>query len=130
MTILTTLATTSTQSIANKEATIRFSDYTVTNAGENVTPYSLSNEIATATIQSATSCFRLGRTINQFRRLCLPSTQTLSSVEGSEPTYSSNISLNANEDDDALNELHGDDDAITDDDEDNLICEMNTHAGH
>ena len=54
----------------------------------------------------------------------------MSSVEGCEPTYRSVSSLNTNEDDDALNELHDDDDAITDDDEDNLICETNTHADH
>ena len=38
--------------------------------------------------------------------------------------------MNTNEDDNALDELHDDDDAITDDDEDNLICEINTHANH
>ena len=32
------------------------------------------------------------------------------------------------EDDDALNKLHDDDDAFTTDDEDILICEINTHA--
>ena len=47
------------------------------NDGENFTLNSLSNELPTATIQSATDCFRLGRTVNQFRRLCLPSTQSL-----------------------------------------------------
>ena len=53
----------------------------------------------------------------------------MSSVEGSEPTYSSIVSLNTNEDDDTLDELHDDDDdAIIDDDEGNLICEINTHA--
>ena len=56
------------------------------NDEEHFTLNSLSNEFPTATIQSATVCFRLGRTINQFRRLCLPSTQFSSSVEGSEPT--------------------------------------------
>ena len=39
--------------------------------------------------------------------------------------------MNTNEDDDALVELHDDGDhSITDDDEDNLICEINTHADH
>ena len=52
----------------------------------------------------------------------------MSSVEGSEPTYSSINSLNTNEDDDALDELPDDVDAITDDDEDNLIYEINLHA--
>ena len=99
------------------------------NDGENFTLNSLSNEIPLTTIQSATDCFRLGKTINQFRRLCLPSTQSLCSAEGSDPTYSSIESLNTNEDDDALAEPHEDDDnPIIDDDEDNFICEINTHA--
>ena len=51
--------------------------------------------------------------------------------EDSEPTYSSINSLSTNKDDDALLELHEDgDDSITDDDEDNLICEINTHSDH
>ena len=91
---------------------------------------SVSNESPSTTIQSATDCFRLGRTINQFRRLCLLGTQSLSSAEGSDPTYSSIISVNTNEDDDASDELHDEDDAITEDDEDNLICEINLHADH
>ena len=56
------------------------------NDGANFTLNSLSSEFATPTIQPATDCFRLGRAINQFRRLCLLSTQSLSSVEDSEPT--------------------------------------------
>ena len=99
--------------------------------GENVTLNNLSNEFPTTTIQSATDCFRLGRTISQFRRSCLPSTQSLSSVEDSEPTESSINSLKTNEDDNAFDETHDDEnDATIDDDEDNLICETNTHANH
>ena len=106
-------------------------DLRLHNDGENVTLNSLSNEFPTTTIQSATDCFRLGKTINQFRRLCLPSMQSLSSVEDSEPTYSSINSLSTNEGDDTIVELHDDgDDSITDVDEDNLICEINTHADH
>ena len=54
------------------------------NDGENFTLNSLSNEFTSTQIQSATDCFRLRRTINQFRRLCLPSTQSLSSKESCE----------------------------------------------
>ena len=54
----------------------------------------------------------------------------MSSVEDSEPIYSSVNSLKANEDDDVPDELPDDVDTITADDEDNLICEMNTHADH
>ena len=56
--------------------------------------------------------------------------QSLSSVEDSEPTFSSINSLNTDEDDDAVDELPGDVDAITDDNEDDLICETNTHSNH
>ena len=59
------------------------------NDGENFTLNSLSNECLPTTIHSATDCFRLGRTINQFRRLCLPSTQSRSPEKNSEPKYSS-----------------------------------------
>ena len=59
------------------------------------------------------------------------STPSLSSAENSEPTYSSIISLNTHEDDNAFDETDdNEDDAATDDDEDNLICEINTHADH
>ena len=96
---------------------------------KNFTLNSISNEFPSTTIHSATDCFRLGKTINQFRRLCLHSTQSLNSAEGSDPTYSSDDSLNNNEDDDALAEPHDDDDTpIIDDDEDNYICEINTHG--
>ena len=99
------------------------------NDGENFTLNSLSNEFLSTTIQSATDCFRLGKTINQFRRLCLPSTQTLSSSEDFDPTYSSIDSLSTSQDDDALAEPHDNDDNPTiDDDEGNFICEISTHA--
>ena len=99
------------------------------NDGETFTLNNLSNEFLSTMTQSANDCLlRLGRTINQFRRLCLPSTQSLSSVEDSGATYRSINSLNTNEDDDTLVELRDDVDAITDDDEDNAICEMNLIA--
>ena len=96
--------------------------------GENFTLNCLSSKLPTTTIQSATVCFRLGRTINQFRRLCLPSTQFSSSVEGSEPTYSSINSLSTNETDEVLEETPDDADAIINDDEDNLMSEINLNA--
>ena len=99
------------------------------NGRETFTPNSLSNEFPSTTIQSATDCFRLGKTINQFRRLCLPSAQPFGSAEGSDPTYSSFDSLNTNEDVDALAEPHDDDDnPIIYDNENNFFCEINTHA--
>ena len=96
--------------------------------GENFTLSSLSNEFPTTTIQSATDCFRLGKPINLFRQFHLPPMQSFSSVEDSDPTYSSINPLNTDEDDDSLDDLTDDVDAIAEDDEDDLMCEMNTHA--
>ena len=47
----------------------------------------------------------------------------MSSVEDSEPTYSSIKLLNTNEDDDALVELPDEADTVTDDEKGNLLCE-------
>ena len=66
------------------------------NDPENFTLNSLRNEFPSTTIQSATDCFRRCKTINQFRRICLPSTQSLSSVDYCKPTRSSINSLNTN----------------------------------
>ena len=99
------------------------------NDGEKSMLNSLSNEFPSTTIQSATDCFRLGITIKQIPRLCLTSTQSSSPADVFEPTYRFIESLNTIEDDDAPAEPHTDgDNPIIDDDEDNFICEINTHA--
>ena len=56
--------------------------------------------------------------------------QSLSSVENSEPIYSSINSLNTDEDEDedAPDELPDDADTITNDEKDDLVCEINLHA--
>ena len=60
------------------------------NDGENFSLNSISTEFATSTAQLPADCFRMGRTINQFRRLCRPgSPVSLSSSESSTGTYSS-----------------------------------------
>ena len=70
----------------------------------------------------------MGRTINQIRRLFLPSTPPLGSIKASEPTYIPNNSLTTNGDDDKLVEFPDDVDPITDDDKDNLGCQLNLNA--
>ena len=40
--------------------------------GENVSLNSISTDFATSSVQLAADCFQMGRTINQFRRLCQP----------------------------------------------------------
>ena len=80
-------------------------------------------------IQFATDCFRLGRTINRFRRLFQLSTQSLSSEEDSEPTYNSiNNSLSTNRSNDVLDEPSDDAAAIVNGGDDNLIFETNLNA--
>ena len=96
--------------------------------GEKFKLNSICNEFPTTAIQSATDSFGMGKTINQLRRLCVPSTESLSTVERSEPTYSSINLLNTNEHKDPLDEIPDDADAITHDDEDNLLCEINLNA--
>ena len=60
------------------------------NDGESFSLNSFSTEFATSTAQLAADCLRMGRTINQFRRLCRPgSPVSLSSSESSTGTYSS-----------------------------------------
>ena len=60
------------------------------NDGENVSLNSISTDFSTSSGQLAADCFRMGRTINQFRRLCRPgSPVSLSSSESSTGTYSS-----------------------------------------
>ena len=55
----------------------------------------------------------------------------MSWLEDSECTNSLINSLKINEDDSAFDETHDDeDDSTADGDEDNLICEINTHANH
>ena len=126
MTTLATLATTSAQSIDQQGNDNKV--FRLHNDGENFTLNSLSNEFSLTAIQSATDCFRGATAVNQFRRLCLSSTQSLSSVEDPQPTYSSINSLNTNEADNILEEIPDDADALTDDDEDNLICETNLNT--
>ena len=98
------------------------------NDGESFAWNSLSNKFPTTTIQSATNCLRLGRTINQFRRLCLPGTLCSSSVENRELTYSLINSLSFKKGDDVLHEPSDDAAAVIINDEDNIIYEINLNS--
>ena len=65
--------------------------------GESYTLNSLSNEFPILSAQYAADCFRMGKTINQFRRLCSPLSYSPTSREDSDPTYSSISSLDTEE---------------------------------
>ena len=102
--------------------------FRLNNDGEKITLISLDNDFPTTTIQSAIDCSRRCPSIKQFRPLCLPRTQSLSSVEDCEPTYSSISLLSTNEGDDVLEGPSDDADAIISDYEDNLILEKNLNV--
>ena len=59
------------------------------NDGENFSLNSVSTDFATSSVQLAADCFRMGRTINQFRRLCRPGSPiSLPPSESSSGNYS------------------------------------------
>ena len=100
------------------------------NDGGNFSLNSISTDFTTSSVQLASDCFRMGRTVNQFRRLCRPgSPVSISSSESSTGTYSS-ISVI---DTDGIEEpgtssyveqaVH--EDCEVDDDEDDYVCEIN-----
>ena len=59
------------------------------NDGGSSTLNSISNEFLTLSALSATDGFRMGNTINQFRRLCYPLSYSPFSKDNFDPTYSS-----------------------------------------
>ena len=67
------------------------------NDGESYTLNSISNEFPTLSAQSAADCFRMGKTINQFRRLCFPLSYSPVLHDTSDPIYSSVSSLDTEE---------------------------------
>ena len=63
------------------------------NDGENYTLNSIIKRFPNLSSQSAADCFRMGKTINQFRRLCFPLSYSPILNGNFDPTYSSISSL-------------------------------------
>ena len=63
------------------------------NGGEDFTVSGILDEFPITSIQQASDCFRMGRSINQFGRLCGPETQSSVTANASSTDYSSIISL-------------------------------------
>ena len=102
------------------------------NDGENFSPNSISTDFATSSVQLAADCFRMGRAINQFRRLCRPrSPVSLSPSESSSGTYSSIsvIETDGTEEPGTSScvERVVHEDCDIDKDEDDYICEINAN---
>ena len=67
------------------------------NEGNSYTLNSISNKFPTLSAQSAADCFRMGKTNNQFRRLCYPLSYSPTLYDTSDPIYSSISSLDTEE---------------------------------
>ena len=96
------------------------------NNGEDFTVSSMLDEFPITSIQQASDCFRLGRFINQSRRICGPETQSNASIT----EYSSINSLRPSEDDTADSSSPGDDlrHIKTDFEDDNIVCDISIQA--
>ena len=100
------------------------------NDGENFFPNSTSTDLAMPSVQLAADCFRMGKVMNQFRRLCRPhSPVSLSSSEGSNGTYSSiSVTKTARTEKTGPSshaERAAHEDCDIDEDEDDYLCELN-----
>ena len=102
------------------------------NDGENFSLNSISTDFSTSSVQSAAGCFRMGRTINQFRQLCRPgSPVSPSSSQNSSGTYSSIsiIETDGTEEPESSSyvERAVHEDCDIDKDEDDYVCEINAN---
>ena len=116
-------------SIAKKARIRRYSDCIMME--KIFTLNSISTDFPTPSVQLAADCFRMGRTINQFRRLCRPgSLESSSSSESSTGTYSSisvieTIGIEEPGYSYAERVIH--EDCDYDEDEDDYVCEINAN---
>ena len=100
------------------------------NDGEEFTVSSMLAEFPITSIQQASDCFRMGKIINQFRRICGLQTQSSASVTASNTDYSSINCLSPSEDDAAYSTSPGDDSnhVSTDPEDDNILCDISIQA--
>ena len=102
------------------------------NDGENFSLNSISTAFATSSVQLAADCFRMGRTINQFRRLCQPgSPVSLSSPGSSTVTYTSFSVIETDGTDEPRPSSYVEqivhEGCDFDEDEDAYVCEINAN---
>ena len=100
------------------------------NDGDDFTVSGMLDEFPITSIQQASDCFRMGRFINQFRRICGSETQSGDSANASNTDYSSINSLSPSEDDEADSTSPGDDlnHVSTDSEDDNIVCDISIQA--
>ena len=104
------------------------------NDGESYTLNSISNDFPTLSAQSAADCFRMGKTINLFHRLCYPLSYSPISHDNYDATYSSISSLDAEETEcEILNNVTAPADQTQseeEEDEDDHIFRVDTNIDH
>ena len=88
------------------------------------------DEFPILSVQQASDCFRIGKFINHFRRICGPETQSNASVNTSNTEYSSINSLRPSDDDTVDSTIPGDDShhISTDAEDDNIVCDISIQA--
>ena len=100
------------------------------NDGEDFTVSSVLDELSLTSIQQASDCFRLGRFIKQFRRICGPESPTSVSANSWNTDYSLINSLSSAEDNEASRDSqYGTSRHIdTDSGHDNIVCDISIQA--
>ena len=99
------------------------------NDGEDFTVSTMLDEFPIISTQQVSDCFRMGKLIDQFRRICGPETQSTASVNASNTDYSSITSLSPSEDDKANSTSPGDSHHLsTDSEDDNVVCDISIQA--
>ena len=100
------------------------------NDGEDFTVSSMLDEFPIISVQQASDCFRMGKFINQFRRICGPETQSNASVHTSNTEYISINSLSPFKGDATDSTRPGDDSRhlSTDSEDDNIVCDLSIQA--
>ena len=102
------------------------------NDGENFSLNSLSTHFAISSVQLAADCFRMGRTINQFRRLCrLRFPVSFSPSESSTGTYNSTIVIETDGNEEPGRSSYAErivhEECDIDEEEDDHVCEINAN---
>ena len=100
------------------------------NDGDDFTVSSMLDEFPIISVQQASDCFRMGKFINQFRRICGSETQSNASVNSSNAEYGSINSLSPSQGDTAgstspVNNSHH---LSTDPEDDNIVCDISLQA--
>ena len=100
------------------------------NEGKDFTVSSMLDEFPIISVQQASDCFRIGKFINQFRRICGSEPRTNASVNSSNAEYSSIGSLSPSEDDTADSISPGNDShhLVTHSEDDDIVCDISLQS--